>query len=63
MIFLSTFVLVGKGAYMTTITVEMVADIDNIDVYKVRGNEHYFKCPVCGKKALKCSYTPTKGKE
>lgn len=48
---------------MTTITVEMVADIDNIDVYKVRGNEHYFKCPICGKKALKCSYNPTKGKE
>lgn len=48
---------------MTTINMQMVADLDNIEVYKIKGNEYFFACPVCGKKDEKCSFNPTKGKE
>lgn len=42
------------------ITMEEVIDLDNIEVYATRGDEHYFKCPVCGREKYKCSYNSRK---
>lgn len=44
------------------INMKMVVQIDNIEIYGERGNEYYFKCPVCGRKECKCSFNPTKGR-
>lgn len=43
------------------ITIDEIVDFDNIEVYAIHGNEHYIKCPVCGRKKYKCSYNPQKG--